>query len=254
MNTNLIVNSDCLLLLKELDDGCVDLFLQDTPFGVTQNDWDIVPDFDVMWKEWLRVGKDNCAFIFFATQPFAADLINSNRKLFRYDLIWYKRLGSGFLNANKMPMRNHEMILIFYKELPTFNPQKTIGKMREKGRRDTSGDQSSNYGKYNPALSVNNEYYPQSVLDFTNGDRTSESDHPTQKSLDLFRYLIKTYSNEGDIVFDGYSGSGTTAIAATIEKRNFICCENNEAYFTKSVKRLAEQRLQPQLDFTHIKR
>jgi len=194
-----LLNIDCYEQLLRMKDGAVDLFLQDTPFGVTQNDWDIAPDFQKMWPEWLRVGKENCAFIFFATQPFASDLINSNRSMFRYDLIWYKRLGSGFLNANRMPMRNHESILVFYKKLPTYNPQKGTGNRKKFNRKhDRNG---TNYGRFATEGTVqayddNGERHPQSVIDISNGDRQNESDHPTQKPVDLFRYLIKTYSNE----------------------------------------------------------
>lgn len=241
---------DCLETLRRLPDESVDLLLQDTPFGCTQNEWDIKPDFEIMWQEWERVTKENAAMIFFGTQPFASELILSRSKYFRYDLIWYKALGSGFLNAQKMPLRNHESILIFYKKLPIYNPQMGIG-IRKKGR-STNDRTNTNYGKFG----TNKEFhyfddkgkrYPQSVLDFTNGDRTSESDHPTQKPLDLIRYLVKTYSNENDTVFDGYSGSGTTAAACLKEKRNFIGSEMNQEYFDRSVKRLEEIIKQPEL-------
>lgn len=241
----LLHNEDCLETMGRIETGSVDLLLQDTPFGCTQNDWDIKPNFPVMWQEWERIIKDNGAMIFFGTQPFASELILSRSALFRYDLIWYKALGTGFLNANKMPMRNHEHILIFYKQLPTYNPQKYVGKMRDKGNKGSRT--TTNYGKFNPTVSRNDEYFPQSVLDFTNGDRTSESDHPTQKPLDLMRYLVRTYSNEGDLVFDGYSGSGTTAHACIKEGRKFIGSELNKEYYEKSVKRLQNAINQPEL-------
>lgn len=245
MEVNKIYCCDCLDLLKSMDDGCCDLLLQDMPYGVTQNNWDVMPNLDVMWKEWIRVGKSNAAYIFTGTQPFVSDLIESNRAMFRYDLIWYKALGTGFLNANKMPMRNHEHILIFYQKLPTYNPQKTIGKMRLKGSKNPNT--SPNYGDFVGVESVNDSYYPQSVLDFTNGDRTIENEHPTQKPLLLFRYLVATYSNENDLVFDGYVGSGTTAIAATMEKRNFICSEISHEYHEQSQQRLELLLSQPML-------
>src|ERR1043165_7502412 len=116
MPTSEAYNEDCMITLSRMKDNSVDLMLQDTPFGVTQNDWDVVPDFKRLWPEWERVGKENCAFIFFGTQPFVTDLINTNRNIFRYDLIWYKPLGSGFLNANRMPLRNHEHLLVFYRK------------------------------------------------------------------------------------------------------------------------------------------
>jgi site-specific DNA-methyltransferase (adenine-specific) len=235
-----LYNEDCIETMKRISDGSIDLLLQDTPFGCTQNEWDIKPNFPEMWLEWERIIKDNGAIIFFGTQPFTSELILSNTKLFRYDLIWYKALGTGFLNANKMPMRNHEHILVFYKFLPVYNPQMGVG-LRKKGIRKADRN-GTNYGKF----AVNKDDYfddegkrfPQSVIDFSNGDRTSENDHPTQKPLDLMRYLILTYSNKGETVFDGYSGSGTTAEACIIEGRKFIGSELNEGYFTKSVERL----------------
>ena len=250
MEINKIYNEDCLVTLGKMRDGYVDLMLQDTPFGVTQNEWDVAPDLEEMWPEWKRVGKDSCIYLFFATQPFAADLISSNRKMFKYDIIWYKALGTGFLNAKKMPMRNHEHILVFYKKLGTYNPQMGVGN-RKTGRRNNNRT-NSNYGKFSED-ETSERYddkgirYPQSVIDFTNGDRTIEQDHPTQKPLDLIRYLVKTYSNEYGIVFDGYMGSGTTAAACVEEKRNFIGSEINENYFNHAIKRIATLFSAPKL-------
>lgn len=247
MECNKIVCCDCLDLLKNMDDGCCDLLLQDMPYGVTQNEWDVMPDLDVMWKEWLRVAKDNAAFVFTASQPFVTDLINSNRAMFRYDLVWYKPLGTGFLNANRMPMRNHESILIFYRSLPTFNPQMGVG-LRKKGNRkhDRNG---TNYGRFATEGSSNyfddeGKRFPQSVIEISNGDRTIENDHPTQKPLDLIRYLVLTFSNENELVFDGYAGSGTTAIACIIEKRNYLCAEISTEYHALSEQRITSQKNQ----------
>jgi len=240
-----LYNEDCIETMQRIETGSVDLLLQDTPFGCTQNEWDIKPNFSVMWQEWERIIKDNGAMIFFGTQPFASELILSRSGFFRYDIIWYKALGTGHLNANKMPMRNHEHILVFYKSLPTYNPQMKVGKMRMKG--STKGNTTTNYGNFNGKTSINDQYYPQSVIDFSNGDRTSENDHPTQKPLDLMRYLVRTYSNEKDLVFDGYSGSGTTAAACIKEKRRFIGSELSKEYFDKSVERLELLRSQPEL-------
>lgn len=248
LELNKIYNQDCYEVLKQLDDCSVDLLLQDTPFGVTQNEWDIKPDLSKMWKEWKRVTKPAGAMIFFATQPFTSELILSNIEDFRYDLIWYKSLCSGFLNAKKMPLRNHESIVVFYRKLPTYNPQMGVG-IRKKGK-NTKITNGTNYGKMSNIKATYDDEgtrYPQSILDFTNGDRTNESDHPTQKPVDLIRYLIKTYSNEGDLVFDGYMGSGTTAHAAVLEKRNFLGAETDEKYFVKANERLSLELSQPKL-------
>jgi len=241
-------NIDCELLLKELPDSSIDLLLQDTPFGVTQNKWDIKPNLPVMWKHWERVTKENGAMIFFATQPFASELILSNTKNFRYDLVWYKPLGSGFLNAKRMPLRNHESILVFYRKLPTYNPQMGVGK-RKKGR-DTRIDNGTNYGKFTKTkLTYDDEgkRFPQSVIEFTNGDRTHEQGHPTQKPLELMRYLVATFSNVNDTVFDGYSGSGTTAEACVSLKRNFIGAELDEKYYIDAKQRIENAQLQTSL-------
>lgn len=244
-----LLNEDCYEVLKRMGDGSVDLFLQDTPFGVTQNEWDVAPDFEKMWPEWLRVGKENCAFIFFGTQPFVSDLINSNRSLFRYDLIWYKTLATGFLNANRMPLRNHEHILMFYRKLPTYNQQLGVG-IRKKGkvRNERNNENYNKFGKDGMhSYDDKGTRRPQSVIEFSNGDRQSEQDHPTQKPVDLFRYLIKTFSNEGELVFDGYGGSATTAAAAYMEKRKAIVCERITSYFTDSQKRIEELTMQQSL-------
>lgn len=252
MELNKIYFEDCLETMKRIPDGSIDLLLQDTPFGVTQNEWDIRPDFKTMWPEWNRTTKQNGAMLFFATQPFASELILGNIKNFRYDLVWYKPLASGFLNAQRMPLRNHEIILVFYRKLPTYNPQMGVG-IRKKGK-NSNTRKNNNYNEINP----NNPFYnyddngtrhPQSVIEYSNGDRTHESDHPTQKPVNLIRYLIKTYSNEGDTVFDGYMGSGTTAIACIEEKRNFIGSENNKEYFDLSEKRIKTYLMQQVMNF-----
>jgi site-specific DNA-methyltransferase (adenine-specific) len=240
-----ITNEDCYETLLRLKTGQIDLLLQDTPFGCTQNEWDIKPDLPKMWVEWERVTKEDGAMIFFATQPFASELILSNQKNFRYDLIWYKALGTGFLNANKMPMRNHEHVLVFYRKLPIYNPQMKIGIMRDKGNKGSRT--TTNYGKFKPTVSRNNQFFPQSVIDLTNGDRTKENDHPTQKPESLIRYLIQTFSNEGELVFDGYLGSGTTAIASIIENRKFIGAELDPEYYEKAVQRIKNHVSQQKL-------
>ena len=240
-----LTNDDCREGIRSIKNGIIDLLLQDTPFGCTQNEWDIKPNFKEMWPEWERITKEDGAMIFFGTQPFVSELILSRPTLFRYDLIWYKALGTGFLNANKMPMRNHEHILVFYRKLPVYNPIMTIGKMRDKGNKKNST--STNYGAFNPHHSRNDTYHPQSVIDITNGDKQSQNDHPTQKPLDLIRYLILTYSNKGDVVYDGYSGSGTTAVACIKEERSFIGCELSKDYYDKAVERIKIAQMEPKL-------
>lgn len=194
-----------------------------------------------MWEQFKRIIKDNGLIVLTATQPFATDLINSNRKMFRYDIIWYKALGTGHLNCNRMPMRNHEHILVFYNKLPTYNPQMTKGKMREKGSKH--GNTTSNYGAFKAIQHTNDLYYPQSVIDISNGDKTKENQHPTQKPVALFEYLIETYTNEGDTVFDACIGSGTTCIACINKERHYIGFEINEEYFKMASERVSSHKL-----------
>lgn len=238
-------NKDCVELLHELTTGSVDLLLQDPPYGITQNEWDIEPPLEKMWIEWERVTKDNGAMIFFAQQPFASKLVLSRPELFRYDLIWYKPLASGFLNANRMPLRNHEHILLFYKQPPVYNPQMGVGHKTIRIRRnDRTG---TNYGKFTSPEGLyysdnKGKRFPQSVIEITNGDRTKEAFHPTQKPLNLIRYLIRTYSNETDVVFDGYFGSGTTPEACVIERRQFTGSEINPLYYKYAVERVENRK------------
>jgi len=229
--------------MKRIPDGSIDLMLTDPPYNTTNCDWEYAIDFETLWAEWLRIVKPNGAFIFTASQPFTTDLINSNRKHFKYELIWEKPNPSNPLLANKQPLKNHENIIVFYREMPVYNPQKTMRlqenkrtqKIREKGVFETTGQKRI-------IPNADGEYkMPMSVLFF---NREQSGYHPTQKPVDLMRYLILTYTNKGEIVFDGYSGSGTTAEACIIEGRKFIGSELNKEYFDKSVIRLKNVPMQ----------
>jgi site-specific DNA-methyltransferase (adenine-specific) len=244
-----IWNEDCLETLKRIPNGQVDLLLQDTPFGCTQNEWDIKPNLSIMWKEWERVTKYNGAMIFFATQPFASELILSNPKLFRYDIIWEKSRPTGFLNANRMPLRSHEHILVFYGSLPTYNPQMNKGKQNHIANgRMSKTNANNNYGEFGSTIQIATEYkHPKSIIYFEQQD-PNKILHPTEKPIDLIRWIIKTYSNEKDVIFDGYLGSGTTAAACIKEKRRFAGSELNKNYFDISLKRCCELIVQPELE------
>lgn len=232
---NQIYFKDCIEVLKSLPDRSIDLFVQDLPYGVTKNSWDKVPNLAEMWKEWLRVGKENAAFVFTAQMPFAVDLINSNRKMFRYDIIWHKvGKSTGYLNANRMPLRSHEYILVFYKRLPTYNPQKVKGGKNHSRGYGKKEKVNNNYGKHNSLYEseLTELKHPTSVLAIPSDHPPV---HPTEKPVDLMRWIVTTYSNEGDTVFDGYSGRGTVAKASQIEKRKFIACENKKDFFDYSL-------------------
>jgi len=242
---NKIYNSDCYDILRRMESGSVDLMMQDVPYNMTECEWDEKLDLPKMWAEWMRVAKPNAAFIFTAKQPFTTELINSNRKLFRYEMIWFKDRATGFLNARSMPMPNHENILVFYRELPTYNPQVYNGqKSHSMGKTANTQSKTKVYGDFVRKENLSDEKMPKTVLYYP---QPFPQIHNTQKPTDLFRYIIRTYSNEGDTVFDGYVGSGTTADACIIEKRNFIVCENNLEHFNNSVKRIENRLSQPQL-------
>lgn len=248
MNIELF-NEDCVKTLERIKDNYIDLLLQDMPYGVTQNKWDILPNLKKMWIEWERVTKENGMMIFTAQQPFASQLIMSNLNNFKYDVIWHKRTPTNVLNANKQPLRTHEHILFFYRKLPVYNYEKTKGH-NICGIKSHKVD-SKNYRKTNRYVDYLDDgtRYPTSVLDITGVVNSSKEKlpHPTQKPIKLFRKLIKTYSNKNDVVFDGYSGSGTTAIACIKENRHFIGSELNKEYYSIAQNRINIALSQPSL-------
>lgn len=188
-----------------------------------------------MWEQYERIIKDNGAIVLTAQTPFDKVLGCSNLKLLRYEWIWNKPNGTGHLNAKKMPMKNHENILVFYKKLPTYNPQFVEGKPYK----IVSGEPSVNYGKQNSVLTKNDGFrYPLSIQKFN----SEKGLHPTQKPKEMFEYLIKTYTNEGETVLDNCIGSGTTAIACINTNRNFIGIEKEKEYFDIANKRIEEAR------------
>lgn len=231
---NKIYNEDCLEGMKQIPDKSVDMILCDLPYGTTRNKWDSVIPLDDLWHEYKRIIKDNGAIALTAQTPFDKVLGTSNIKWLRYEWIWQKPNGTGHLNAKRMPLKNHENVLIFYKKLPTYNPQKTIGKPYIA----KSTKVSSNYGKHNTHLTVNDgSRYLKSVQLF-NQERGL---HPTQKPVTLFEYLIRTYTSEGEIVLDNCIGSGTTAIACMNTNRNYIGFELDEEYYNIANKRIEDK-------------
>lgn len=231
-----LLNLDCLDLLKSLPDASVDLMLTDPPYGTTEIVWDKPINLAEMWLEWERVVKPNGAFVFTCSQPFTSDLVLSRRGFFKYELIWDKTFGRQPQLANIQPMKRHENIIVFGRGRITYNPQlvKLARPYKSKGASNNAG--SDNHHKLG-LKKVEKEYThstPDTILQIeppSNGVNI----HPTQKPIDLFRWLIRTYSNEGDTIFDGYSGSGTTAIACIKEKRKFIGSEIDTDYYNKSV-------------------
>lgn len=237
---------DCFDGMAQIDEKSIDMILCDFPYGTTRNRWDSVLPLDKLWGEYERIIKDDGCIALFSAQPFTTDLINSNRALFRYDLIWDKVLPSGFLNANRIPLRRHEIICIFYKSPPKYNPiMETRGKPREKGKKhDNISDGNTCYGNYKAIQNRNNQYFPTSILKFSNGNRNKERIHSTQKPVTLCEYLIKTYTDEGDLVLDNCAGSCSSGIACHNTGRRFIGFEKNKEIFKRGNKRLADHKSQ----------
>ncbi len=240
-----IYNGDCLdVMLDVIEDHSIDMILADLPYGKTQNKWDIVISFEPLWKHYESVIKQKGAIVLTAAEPFASFLVVSNHKLFKYDLVWNKSLPTGFLNANRMPLRVHESILVFYKSLPVYNPVKWQSTPYYKCKRALT----DNYGHYEctEGLNETGERFPVSILDITNGNR-NKNGHPTEKPVALFEYLIKTYTNKGDIVLDNVIGSGTTAIAAYNTGRKWVGIEKDPDIFDMACERIEKETLQQKL-------
>lgn len=227
LEINEVYNINCLEGMMQINDASIDMILCDLPYGITKNKWDIVVPLKPLWVQYRRIIRDKGAIVLTASQPFASQLIMSNPKMFKYEWIWEKTTASGHLNAKIMPMRAHENILIFCKKSPTYNPQKTYGHQRKistaKHRRNS--EMTTNYNKYNLTTYDSTERYPRSVQLFAT-DKQIETLHPTQKPIALFEYLIKTYTNKGDLVLDNCIGSGTTGIACKRLARDYIGMDN----------------------------
>lgn len=237
MELNKIYLGDCLKIMPSIDNSSIDMILCDLPYGTTQCKWDEILPFDELWRQYERIIKQNGAIVLFGSEPFSSYLRLSNIKLFKYDWIWDKIKGTGFLNAKKQPMRNHEIISVFYKSQCTYNYQKTFGHINKKSFRKKHL-QTEVYGKMTKDyLYESTERYPRSILEFSS-DTQNSSLHPTQKPIALLEYLIKTYTNECDIVLDNCIGSGSTAIACIKTNRNFIGIEKEQKYFDCSNKRI----------------
>lgn len=235
LELNKIHHGDCLELMRDIPNESVDMILSDLPYGTTQNKWDSIIPLDKLWEQYERVIKPRGGIILTAAYPFNSTLIQSNPKLFKYDLIWDKSMVTGHLNAKYMPLRRHEDILVFYKRTPTYNPQMSEGKPYK----SISGKESSNYGKQKQSITVNKgRRYPTSIISIP--QERYKGGHPTQKPIALFEYLIKTYTNEDETVLDNCIGSGTTAIAALNLNRNFIGIEQEKEYVDIANKRIEE--------------
>ena len=235
-----LYNGDCLEIMKDIPNKSVDMILCDLPYNTskrktTWNSWDCEINLEKLWEEYNRIIKDNGAIVLFAQGLFSAQLIMSNPKYYKYEWIWRKEQGTGFLNAKRMPLKNHENILVFYKKQPVYNPQMREGTPYT----TTKGSKSSNYCNSDKIVTTINEgeRYPLTVLDFK---RDKDKYHPTQKPLGLLQYLIRTFSNEGDTIMDNCMGSGSTGVACINTNRKFIGIELDENYFEIAKNRIEE--------------
>ena len=237
LDLNKIYNEDCLEGMKRIDDKSIDMILCDLPYGTTQNKWDSVIPLDELWKEYKRIIKDNGVIVLTSQGIFTAKLMLSNEKWFKYKLVWVKSKATNFLNAKKQPLRKHEDICVFYNKQPQYNPQMTEGEPYDKGVR--KNQLTGSYGDFNP-VHVKSEgmRYPTDVVYFKTAESEGKVYHSTQKPVALFEYLIKTYTDEGEIVLDNCIGSGTTAVACLNTNRYFIGFEKEENYYNIANERI----------------
>lgn len=235
-----LMKGDCLERMKEIPDNSVDMILCDLPYGVTANKLDIVIPFDSLWEQYNRITKNNSAILLFGQGIFYIDLVNSNRKMFKYDLVWDKVLTSGFLNANKMPLRRHEQIAVFYNSQPVYNPQKVKGKPNHNVGDLTKEMANNNYGDFKRVeQNYDGMKYPTSIISYEK-PHPSIAKHRTEKSVPMLEYLIKTYTDKGMVVLDNCMGSGTTGLACINTERDFIGIEKDENYFKVSCDRIRD--------------
>ena len=235
---NSVICGDALTELKKLPDACVDMILCDLPYGTTACAWDTIIPFEPLWEQYKRIIKDNGAIVLTASQPFTSALVMSNIKMFKYEIIWEKEQATNFMMLKKQIGKSHENILLFYSNQPTFNPQKVKTK---KPVKSVGGNKIETYGGFSAKGSdeIRNKKYPCSILRV----KRDKGFHPTQKPVALGQYLIRTYTNEGDLMLDNTCGSGSFLVAAKQLYRNFIGIEISPEYCKIANQRLAQKTL-----------
>ena len=251
-----LYHGDCLDVLPTLAGGSISVCIADLPYGCLNKSnkhaqWDKEIDLDALWAQLLRVCKPNAAIVLFGQGLFSAKLIMSQPKLYRYSLVWDKiNRPTGFLDARRKPLKIHEDILVFYRSLPTYNPQMTVGdKVHSRGKcgNGLGGGKNRCYGDFKQTEAVlTNEKYPNTICRFAKEHRNFN--HPTQKPVALLEYLIRTYTNEGDVVLDCTMGSGSTLVACANTGRKGVGIELMEEYYNIAVKRVKDAVAQPKLD------
>ena len=251
LELNKIYLGDCLEIMKQIDNQSIDMILCDPPYGITACKWDSIISLESMWGHLKRIIKPNGVIVMTASQPFTTILISSNIDMFKYCWVWVKNSTSGFALAKKQPMRNHEDILVFYKKQPTYNPIKEKRDLNEKSKQRMNYEFSSEKGQNQIQNGIKKVKfipedkelsYPKTVQKINNiANNDPERSHPTQKPVALGQYLIKTYTNENDIILDFATGVGSFCVAAKIENRNFIGIEKEEKYVEIAKKRIEDK-------------
>ncbi len=242
-----VIEADCLDVLPLLPDKSIDMILCDLPYGTTQNKWDSVIDLEKLWEQYKRIIKDNGAIVLTSQGLFTAKLILSNEEWFKYKIVWIKSKSTNFLNAKKQPLRKHEDICVFYQAQPTYHPQMSEGESYDKGIRKDQN--TGSYGEFKPRhVKSDGMRYPNDIICYDDDDcredfiycKTAESEgevfHPTQKPIELGRYLIRTFSDPGEVILDNACGSGSFLVAAAMEGRRYIGIEKNQGAMLHKVK------------------
>ena len=233
-----LLKDDCLELMKDIPDGSIDMVLADPPYGTTACKWDSIIDLPLMWKQLKRIIKPSGAIVLFGCEPFSSALRMSNIKQFKYDWIWHKNRPSGSMLAKKQPLRNTEVISVFYKKQSCYNPQMVEAKRVIENKRTVNKGEVVGKQKLTRKFDNGGLAYPRTIINFSNSNHNSQ--HPTQKPVALMEYLIKTYTNEGEVVLDFAMGSGTTGVACKNLGRSFIGMELDDGYFDIASKRINE--------------
>ena len=224
---NSIFEGDCIEIMKQFPDNCIDMILCDLPYGTTQNKWDSIIPLDELWHEYKRIIKENGAIVLTSQGLFTAQLMLSNPKQFKYKWVWEKSKPTNFLNAKRQPLRKYEDVCVFYKKQPVYNPQMVQGEPYDKGFR--KNQLSGSYGDFQPVhVHSDGKRYPTDVIYFKTAESEGEVIHPTQKPVELGRYFVRTYTNPGALVLDNTFGSGSFLISALLEGRNFVGIEKNK--------------------------
>ena len=245
---NKVICGDCLIEMLKIPDKSIDMILCDLPYGTTACKWDTIIPLDELWGQYKRIIKDNGAIVLTSSQPFTTDIINSNRNNFKYEWIWDKKMVTGVGQVKIKPMKCHENILVFYKLPPVYNPQKRQVK-KPFGKLSVTKSKTASIKQYDKVSYSVGVGYPKTIIEFPRPNNLSGGGlHPTQKPVALFEYLIKTYTNERDLILDNCAGSGTTAIACRNTNRNYILIEKEKKYIDVINKRIEEHVVQSELN------